>query len=244
MLGVILLSGGLDSSVALWWAKKRGGYDELHTLTFLYGSREERIVRQVCEKISSLAGVKKTIFIDLPWLRTFSQMSGSALIEGKSALPEPKMYDLKNVRKLRETARSVWIPARNLCFIAVASAYAETLGGEVDIITGFNREEAETFPDNSLAFVEKMNAVLAMSTLKARVNLKAPLISMGKKEICLLAGDLNVPVEFSNSCYNPKGLTDDGKPVHCGTCESCVRRKRAFLESIGSDPTIYSSSTV
>ncbi|MEM1657475.1 MAG: 7-cyano-7-deazaguanine synthase [Candidatus Jordarchaeales archaeon] len=238
-MGVVLLSGGLDSTVTLWWAKEKERYSEIHTLTFLYGSREEKVVKKVCERLSSLSGAKKQVFLELPWLKEFSAKAGTALIEGGNLPPKLTIQMLDDKSAVRETSRSVWVPARNLCFIAIAAAYAETLGGEIEIITGFNKEEAETFPDNSLTFTERANALLETSTLKARVSLKTPIIHLNKKEICVLAKSLNVPVEYTNSCYNPIGITEDGKPIHCGVCESCTRRRRAFLEAIGSDPTIY-----
>ncbi|RLF83621.1 7-cyano-7-deazaguanine synthase, partial [Thermococci archaeon] len=45
--------------------------------------------------------------------------------------------------------------------------------------------------------------------------------------------------EYSNSCYIPRGFTEDGKPIHCGECESCVRRHRGLIEAIGEDKTVY-----
>lgn len=233
------MSGGLDSTVALWWAKERGGYNELHTLTFLYGSREERVMKKVCEKLSSLSGAKKQVFLELPWLREFSARAGTTLIEGDNLPPRVTIQMLGDKNAIRETSRSVWVPARNLCFIAIAAAYAESLGTETEIITGFNKEEAETFPDSSLAFTERTNALLEISTLRAKVSLRTPIIHLSKKEICELARSLGAPIEYTNSCYNPIGMTEDGKPIHCGVCESCARRRRAFLEAACSDPTVY-----
>ncbi|MBS7287426.1 MAG: 7-cyano-7-deazaguanine synthase QueC [Candidatus Freyarchaeota archaeon] len=238
-VGVVLLSGGLDSTVALWWAKEKEDYKEVHALTFLYGSREERVARKVCEKLASLAKVEKQIFLELPWLKEFSIKTESTLMEEGSGPPKVSINMFKDKESIKETSRSVWVPARNLCFASIATAYAEAIGGEVEIITGFNKEEAETFPDNSLTFVERMNALLEVSTLKAKVTLRSPLIHLDKKEICVLAEALSVPIEYSNSCYNPAGFTDDRKPIHCGVCESCTRRKRAFLEARGFDPTVY-----
>lgn len=238
-IGVVLLSGGLDSTVALWWAKKKGGYSEVHTLTFLYGSREERITKKVCERLAALSKVEKKVFLELPWLREFSIRAGAALMEGEDTPPRVSINMLEDKKSMRNASRSVWIPARNLCFVSIAASYAESISGEAEIITGFNKEEAETFPDNSPIFIERMNALLEVSTLKAKVALRSPLIHFDKKEICTLAKSLGVPVEYSNSCYDPAGITKNGKPVHCGLCESCARRKRAFLEAVGSDPTIY-----
>ncbi len=238
-IGVVLLSGGLDSAVALWWAKKKGGYGEVHTLTFFYGSREERITRKVCEILAALSKVERQIFLELPWLGEFSIRSGATLVEGGDTPPKVSISMLEDKKIMKNASRSVWIPARNLCFVSIAASYAESIGGEAEIITGFNKEEAETFPDNSPIFIERMNALLEVSTIKAKVALRSPLIHLDKRGICALAKSLGVPVEYSNSCYDPAGITKNGEPIHCGLCESCARRKRAFLEAVGSDPTIY-----
>ena len=126
-----------------------------------------------------------------------------------------------------------------LVFISIAAAYAETKGG-ADIITGFNREEAERFPDNSRKFLKNMNKTLRYATFEGNVKVVAPLIDCDKRQICKMAFDLKAPVELSVSCYIPIGF-EGKKPIHCGSCESCMRRKRGFKEANVEDPTVYKS---
>ena len=147
--------------------------------------------------------------------------------------------DLDDLSSGLESARSVWIPGRNLLFLSIASAYSEIIGNDVDIITGFNLEEGTTFPDNTQEFIDDFTRTASRGILNAKVNVISPVAGMRKKEIVELGVKLNVPFEFSNSCYNPKGFDQKNKPIHCGICESCLRRKRGFNESSITDPTVY-----
>jgi len=71
------------------------------------------------------------------------------------------------------------------------------------------------------------------------VKVVAPLINLDKRDIAKLLKELNAKYEYSNSCYIPRGFTEDGKPIHCGECESCIRRHRGLIEAIGEDKTVY-----
>jgi 7-cyano-7-deazaguanine synthase len=201
-------------------------YDEFITLTFAYGARDEKVSLEISKKLSLLAGAKYKI-IKLPWREEFAKTAGSALTSPGKTLPYPKLGDLGDLKKSQKTAKSVWVPARNLVFLSIAASFSEALGGYTDIITGFDKEEAASFPDNSELFVENLNKVLETAVLQKNVKVLAPLIEMDKKEIAKTAIKLGVPVKYSVSCYNPLGI-DQGMPVHCGRCESCLRRLRAF----------------
>lgn len=232
---VILFSGGLDSTTAMW--KIRDEYKHLYTLTFKYGARDQDVMLSVCRRLSKLAGTKHSV-IDLPWLKQFSRYLGSALIKGE--IPAPSYKELDDPVKASESAEKVWIPARNLVFISIAAAFAETLEGGADIVAGFDLEEAATFPDNSHEFVKRMNSVLELGVSRENICVKAPLIHLNKSAIAALALKLKVPVEYTLSCYAPPGLNKQDRPIHCGRCESCMRRKRGFNE-VRADKTVYLS---
>jgi len=229
---VVLFSGGLDSTACLYWAKKN--YDEVITLTINYGSNEERATNKVAEFFSKELNIPLRI-IRLDFLEEFSKLRGTTLVGGET--PKVTAKDLESIEFAQETAKSVWVPARNVVLISIAASLLDAIGGG-DIIVGFNAEEGTTFPDNTLEFVEKMNEMLELGTL-SKVKVVAPLIKLNKKGIAKLLKDLNAKYEYSNSCYMPKGFTDDGKPIHCGECESCVRRHKGLIEGIGEDKTVY-----
>ena len=96
---------------------------------------------------------------------------------------------------------------------------------------GWDFEEAATFPDNSKEFLDAFNNLLKIGSLED-IQIEAPLIQMDKKEIVKLGDDIGAPLDISYSCYM-------GENLHCGVCESCMRRKRAF-ELVGiHDKTEY-----
>lgn len=237
MDAIVLLSSGLDSVTSLWWA--RNWYNKLYTITFQYGIKEERVSIKCAKRLSDMVSATHNI-IELPWLGEFSKYAGSTLVTGKK-VPQPDEESLDNLEKASMTAKSVWIPARNLVFLSVATSFAESLQSEepIDIITGFDKEEAVTFPDNSKRFIENFNATIEFATFKKEIKVVCPLIENNKTEIIKTGITLDVPFEYSNSCYEPQGTDENGHPIHCGKCESCMRRKRAFREAGIEDPTVY-----
>ncbi|MGZ7069090.1 MAG: 7-cyano-7-deazaguanine synthase, partial [Methanobacterium sp.] len=123
-----------------------------------------------------------------------------------------------------------WVPGRNIVFTAIVTSFAEAEDAEI-LLVGWDLEEAVTFPDNSKEFLNAFNEVLKMGTLK-NVQIEAPLIDMNKNEIVELGIRINAPLNLSYSCYM-------GENEHCGVCESCMRRKRAFKEANIEDRTKY-----
>jgi 7-cyano-7-deazaguanine synthase len=129
-----------------------------------------------------------------------------------------------------QTALKVWVPGRNIVFTAIATSFAEAEGASA-ILVGWDQEEAATFPDNSQEFLEAFNQVLEVGALD-EIAIKAPLINLNKTEIVKLGAKVEAPLHLSYSCYL-------GEERHCGTCESCMRRKRAFYNSGVLDNTHY-----
>ncbi len=208
---ISVLSGGLDCCVAT------SVYDkdyEIHAITFNYGQkafeRELQASEEICNKMNW-----KHIVIDLPWL---GQISTSSLNTDED-IPEVLESDLDDLKKSEETASSVWVPARNTVFTSIALSYAESIGAEI-IIVGWDAEEAATFPDNSKEYMDRFNELIDVGSPE-KIRIEAPAIDLNKEEIVRLGVEVGAPMELSYSCYK-------GNKKHCGVCESCMRRKRAF----------------
>jgi 7-cyano-7-deazaguanine synthase len=208
---VSLVSGGLDSTVATAVAAWSGSV--LLGLTLRYGQRacdrEVEAARRVCDAL----GIPHRV-IEARWLGE----GQCALLEGGAELPRPDAEQLEGA-SAAASAAAVWVPNRNGVFVNVAAALAESLGAEA-VITGFNAEEAETFPDNSREFLEAATRALAHSTRNA-VRVESPVSHLRKDEILRLGHDIGAPIRHVWPCY-------EGGERPCGTCESCRRFRRAL----------------
>ncbi len=216
MAGVILLSAGLDSSVAMaqFLQSDPGGI----ALTFDYGQRAAPQETSRSRRLASHYGLEHQV-IDLPFL---AQVTDTALVNRDQEVPQMEQEDLDRILDVTlDTAAKVWVPNRNGLFVNIAAALAESRGIEY-IVAGFNAEEAATFPDNSPQFVQAVNRALTYSTLN-QVKLISPTQNLNKMEIVRLGLDLEIPWELLWSCYQ-------GEDKMCGKCESCRRLQRA-LES-------------
>lgn len=211
---VVLLSAGLDSTVNFYAALLETNVKL--ALTFDYGQRAASQEIDHAKKIADLQKIPHKV-VNLSWLKDIGK---SALTNETLTVPTGKTISLDNLQVSHSTARAVWIPNRNGVFLNVAASYAEGLEADI-IVPGFNREEAATFPDNSLDFVRATRKAFNYSTAN-QVDVQCYTITMTKPEIVELGKKLNVPFDLIWPCYF-------SKPKWCGECESCKRTKRALM---------------
>jgi 7-cyano-7-deazaguanine synthase len=211
---LILLSGGLDSSANLAFARH---FDEpVLALTIDYGQKAARREIESASFFAKHYGVPHRV-LDLKWL---GDLGGSALTEGDKGIPSLQGSDLDHLPTTQKTAASVWVPNRNGLFINVAAAIAESKGIQ-QVVVGFNREEAATFPDNSSQFLGVSTLALRYSTRNG-VKVISYTEMMVKTEIVDALKGLpeSFPFERVWACYA-------GGDEACGVCESCKRFSRA-----------------
>ena len=120
---------------------------------------------------------------------------------------------------MKKQAELLWVPNRNGLFVNIAAVLTESLNAGF-IVMGLNREEGESFPDNSSDFVKAVNKTLSYSTLK-KIKLISYTMKMNKKEIVEIARKYKIPLEHIWSCYL-------GQKKPCHKCLSCLRLKRAM----------------
>jgi 7-cyano-7-deazaguanine synthase len=173
---IALVSGGLDSLVSL--ARATTERDVRVVLFFDYGQRARESERVSAMSAANYYGIP---FADLD-IRWLESLSPSGMREGGG---EDASLD---------TLDDVWIPNRNGVFVNVAAAFAEARGLDT-IVTGFNQEEAEEFPDNSAEYVARVNAALELSTRNA-VRVESFTISLDKREIIRLGMRLKAPLSI------------------------------------------------
>lgn len=212
MAALVLLSGGLDSTVAAALHLAAGGAVDLG-LFVDYGQRaadRERFAAQAVGRALGFDVVETT----LPLL---GEISGDALTSASRDLPRPGPGELEGAAAA-DSANAVWVPNRNGLLVNLAAAVAEARGLS-EVLVGFNREEAETFPDNGEPFLDALNACLEHST-RGTVHVVAPVIGLSKSELFAAGVASGAPLSATWSCY-------EGGDGPCGTCESCRRRQRA-----------------
>jgi len=207
---VILLSGGLDSLVALGYCYNNPDYKIELALTFDYGQKSAQKEIEASEKICEHYCIKHKI-IKLDWLK---DITNTALVSSKS-IPDSNLCTDKS-------AMAVWVPNRNALFLNIAASFCDSFGYD-SIIFGGNKDEGCTFPDNTEAFRLAVNNLFGLST-QVHPRVVAPLINCSKDDIVKIAVDNSIPLKYVWSCYN-------SGEKHCGECESCYHLKKSLINN-------------
>jgi len=204
---IVVCSGGLDSTVAATWAVRNGFKVEL--VHFLYDCRAQAKEKQAIINIAKKLGVTYKFIETNIW---------TTLAKG-SRLTDPMAKIAKGEEGI-EIAKE-WCYARNLVFLSIATAYAESIEAE-HIILGNNLEEAGSFPDNEPEFIRKFNELLP-NAINANKRLKVlePVGNKMKHEIVKMGLELEAPLEESWSCY-------ESYDEPCNNCGPCNLKKVAF----------------
>ena len=210
---LVLFSGGIDSTSALFWARSQ--FERVSALTVDYGQRHRIEVEMATEALSRLGVPGKNIRLDL------TQIGGSALTDDAIGLPE-----FSGVRDITPGAPSTYVPFRNGILLALAAAWAEVIGVR-DLVCGFNVLDSPNYPDTQPAFVKAMEGAINAGTRAAfepgRYALHAPFSQLRKSEIIRQGLELGADYSYSISCYA-------GGEVPCLKCSSCWLRQKAWQE--------------
>ena len=220
---VVLLSGGLDSMVAAGIARERGF--ALNALTIDYNQRHRREIESAKAIVREL-GAERHIVLPLD-LRRFG---GSALTDD-IAVPKDGVGSDVPV---------TYVPARNLIFLSLTLAWAETLGAH-DIYIGVNALDYSGYPDCRPEFIASFTDTARRATKAGAegspLRIHAPLQDWGKARIVEEAERLGLDTGLSWSCYDP---TPSGQA--CGLCDSCRLRRAGFSQAGQTDRTDYAAS--
>ncbi|HEY0866186.1 MAG TPA: 7-cyano-7-deazaguanine synthase QueC [Fimbriimonas sp.] len=217
---VVLLSGGLDSSTVLALARSEGF--RVHALTVLYGQRHA-IEAEAARKVAGSMGVAEHRFMKVD----LNALGGSALTDD---------IDVPKDRDEVDDIPVTYVPARNTVMLAMALAYAETLGAQ-DIFVGVNSIDYSGYPDCRPEFIQAFERLANLATKMGvegkPIRIHAPLMSWSKTQIIEEGLKLGVDYSITHSCYDP---TPEGTP--CGRCDSCRIRMKAFASLGLKDPAM------
>jgi 7-cyano-7-deazaguanine synthase len=214
---LVLLSGGLDSTVCMALADRAREEGALLALSFDYGQRH----RHEIDHAAGVAGHYRAEHL-IVQLDT-SAWGGSALTDDSIDIP---------AGGTEGGIPATYVPARNSIFLAVALGVAEAR--QLDSVwIGVNAIDYSGYPDCRPEFIEAFRAVAATGQKRGvegnPIQIAAPLIEVTKAEIVRLGRELDAPLHLTWSCYR-------GGDRPCGTCDACLLRARGFAEAGVDDP--------
>jgi 7-cyano-7-deazaguanine synthase len=221
---VVLLSGGLDSTTALAIAQSEGY--KPYALSFRYGQRHI-VELEAAGRVAAALGVARHVVADID-LRVFG---GSALTDDIDVPRHDSADDLEDGIPV------TYVPARNTVFLSFALAWAETLSCS-DVFIGVNALDYSGYPDCRPEYIrafEQMANLATKAGVEGRQHLKihTPLIELTKAQIIERGLALGVDYAQTHSCYDP-----DPTGRACGTCDSCLLRRRGFAQLGLDDPAL------
>jgi 7-cyano-7-deazaguanine synthase len=210
---VVLLSGGLDSTVALYVAKSEG--HEIHALSFDYGQRHNKEL-QCARAIAQKAGVASHQVVSLK----LDLWGGSSLTD--------KTMEVEDGNVERSDIPVTYVPARNMVFLSVAASLAEAKGAR-HIYLGVSQVDYSGYVDCRQEFIDAMQNAINKGTVMGAekgetITIHAPFINMTKAQEIRLGNELGVDFGMTWSCYR-------GGEKPCGKCDSCLLRAKAFEEA-------------
>jgi 7-cyano-7-deazaguanine synthase len=221
---VVLLSGGLDSATVLAIARDMGFRP--YALSFRYGQRHG-VELAAAERVAAALGAIQHVVADID-LRVFG---GSALT---ADIGVPHHGSLE---ELGEGIPVTYVPARNTIFLSFGLAWAETLGAS-DVFIGVNALDYSGYPDCRPEYIAAFATMANLATKagvegRQRLRIHTPLIELTKAQIIERGLALGVDYSMTHSCYDP-----DPVGLACGTCDSCLLRRRGFTELGLEDPAL------
>jgi len=210
---VVLLSGGLDSAVALYLAKSQGY--ELHAISFDYGQRHNREL-EAAKAIAKKAGVIDHQIVTLK----LDKWGGSSLTDSAIQVEDGDIN--------RNDIPVTYVPARNMVFLSVAASLAEAIGAQ-NIFIGVSEVDYSGYVDCRQEFIDSMEKTINLGTVMGAeknqpIKIHAPFVNKTKAEEIKLGVELGVDFGLTWSCYR-------GGEKPCGKCDSCLLRAKAFAEA-------------
>ena len=218
-LAICLVSGGMDSCVTAAIANEEN--DELAFLHVSYGQRTEQRERRAFEELADFYQVTHRLTVSIEQL---ALIGGSSLTDKSVAVAEANL----NATNIPTS----YVPFRNAHFLAIATSWAEVIGGD-SIYIGAVAEDSSGYPDCRAEFYAAFEKVIEVGTRPdTSIKIQTPVIALKKSEIVRRGLELGAPLQLTWSCYRSEENA-------CGTCDSCALRLRAFREAGVPDPIPY-----
>jgi 7-cyano-7-deazaguanine synthase len=220
---VAIVSGGLDSVTLLHYLVKNAGLCPA-VLTFKYGQKHTKEIGYAKYHAALLSRDEHRI-VDLSSMSPL--FSASALVSEDIAIPEI-------AKVLGDPQPITYVPNRNMIFLALAAAFAETHGVSL-VYYGAQSHDMYGYWDTTSEFIEQLNGVLHLNR-KTPIQIHAPFVNCSKADILRAGLEMGVDYGETWSCY-------EGNDIACGKCPTCAERLKAFEEVGVPDPLPYADGT-
>lgn len=223
MKALVLCSGGVDSTTLLAAAVEQYGKENVFALSISYGQKHDKEL-EAARQVAGYYGVEQ-LFLDLGAIFRYS--NSSLLTHSTEEIPHGS-YGSQKVKE-QEKPISTYVPFRNGLFLSSAASIALAKDCSV-LYYGAHHDDwaGSAYPDCSVTFVEAMNKAI-MEGSGGQLRIEAPFVYLSKAQIVAKGLELKVPFELTWSCY-------EGGDFPCGTCGTCIDRKRAFEANGVEDP--------
>ena len=226
---VVLLSGGMDSTVSAAIALERHGAPQVAALHAGYGQRTQARERRAFQDICDFYGISRRLVVQLEHFRA---IGGSALTDTALAVPEDQ---LGAPGPHGSTIPVTYVPFRNAHFLSVAVSWAEAIGAR-EIYIGAVAEDSSGYPDCRPEYYQAFQKTIEAGTRpETHIEIATPVIGLRKSEIIRKGLTLGAPLHLTWSCYQSEDAA-------CGVCDSCLLRLRAFAEAGVPDAISYRSA--
>jgi 7-cyano-7-deazaguanine synthase len=217
-IAIVLVSGGMDSSLTAAFAFKKY---ELAFLHVNYGQRTQKRELKAFNDIAKYYKVKHKLVVDISHLK---QIGGSSLTDKKLSVTKADINS--------KSIPTSYVPFRNANILSIAVSWAEVIGAK-RIFIGAVEEDSSGYPDCRKSFFDAYNEVIKFGTKNSsNIKIETPIINYTKKQIVQKAVRMKVPLHLTWSCYKSNSLA-------CGDCDSCALRLRGFRYAGYQDPIKY-----
>jgi 7-cyano-7-deazaguanine synthase len=218
---VVLLSGGLDSTVLLHHIVRNLHAGPVLAISYNYGQRHSKELE--CARWQAQQVGARHKIIDLSFLGPLLK-GGSSLIAGGAAVP-----DLDELTETQLAQPPTYVPNRNMMLLSMAGAFAEA-EGVYRVYYGAQAQDEYGYWDCTQEFLRRINHVLELNRNRPVV-IDAPFVALKKADIVRLGAELGVDFSRTWSCYR------GGEKV-CDRCPTCVERHNAFASAGVADPLV------
>lgn len=213
---VLALSGGMDSATLCGYYLDKGF--KVNPVIFNYGSKHNKYENEMAFKLCEYWKLEPK-YVELPFMNTL--FKSNLLLNGEG-IPEGH-YEDKNMSL-------TVVPGRNLIFLSILMGYAWSVESEI-IAFGAHSGDHFIYPDTRPEFVAAANTAIMIGS-ENKVRVEAPFIYLNKTSILDIGFKLDVPYQYTRTCYCEQELS-------CSSCGACVERLEAFANHNRKDPIHY-----